>query len=85
MAKKILSGLGVLMIALVGMRYSAGQTVSKPADTILVKHTANDQRRRVCGRTANYAARSAATFHNQQRVLNIRGECKRVAGARQTG
>src|SRR2546422_9772568 len=36
MAKKIISGLGVMMIVLVGVRYSAGQTVTKPADTILV-------------------------------------------------
>ena len=36
MAKKILSRLGVIMIALLGMRHSVGQTVSKPADSILV-------------------------------------------------
>ena len=36
MAKKFLSGLGVITIALLGMRYTAGQTVSKPADTVLV-------------------------------------------------
>src|SRR5437879_13038574 len=36
MAKKILSRLGVIMIVLLGMRHSVGQTVSKPAASILV-------------------------------------------------
>jgi len=36
MAKKILSRLGVIMIALLGMRHSVGQTVSKPRTAYLL-------------------------------------------------
>ena len=44
MAKKFLSGLGVITIALLGMRYTAGQTVSKPADTVTLHLIASNLR-----------------------------------------